>query len=114
MIEKRTGKRADTIDKESDKWVKKSKKGERGLLAEAMDILVLGRRGGCGAIAYCIDTSITTAFCYIVFARVGFSGFMRCHFSFSFAICIWWRSGKGCMKEAQILCYFLGFGGLEG
>lgn len=71
MIEKRTEKRADTIDKESDRWAKKSKKGERGLLAEAMNILVLGRRGGCGAIAYCIDTSITTAFCYIVFARVG-------------------------------------------
>lgn len=38
------------------------------------------RRGVCGAIAFCIDTSITAAFCNIVFAGWVLSGFMRYFF----------------------------------
>lgn len=60
-------------------------KGKGELLAEAMDILGEGE-GECGAIAFCIDTSITTAFCYIVFRQGVLSGFMRCFFFlFSFS-----------------------------
>lgn len=75
-----------------------------------MDILMPWRRGGC-AIAFCIDTSITTAFYYIIFVRVSSFGFMRC-FSF-FSLCndmyLAGRSGKRCMKEcARVLLFFWG------
>lgn len=76
-----------------------------------MDILVLGRRGRrgvCGAIAFCIDTSITTAFCYIIFAGVGSFGVMRCFFLSFFLQYV--LDGEKCMCTGSFY-YFLGFGG---